>query len=236
MTLSQSKELFTVWDRPAIQYIIEESISAGIDEICIIVSSSKSAIKEHLDKINFDASIYYITQREPRGLPDAIYTAKGFLRDDMFAVLLPDDVLVDNYNLINILIRLYKRFKRSIIAVHPVEGDDVSKYGIVDCGGSDASCAPINHIVEKPTPADAPSNLAVIGRYVFEPDIVPYLKNADNLAISISRLIPRGVYAYTCDSLKRYDIGSPSELLRANIDFYLAHHPNDSERLFTRPV
>jgi UTP--glucose-1-phosphate uridylyltransferase len=208
-TKAQPKEMLPIVDKPAIQYIVEEAIASGIEDIIIVTGRNKRAIEDHFDKsfelenmldakgntelleivqnISNLADIHYIRQKEPLGLGHAVLCARKFVGNEPFAVLLGDDILHSDPPCLRQMIDVYNRSRSSVIAVQPVPWEDVSKYGIVSpetdnepsvekrTAESD-TCAYIADLVEKPDVSAAPSNLAVIGRYVLQPEIFSILE------------------------------------------------------------
>jgi UTP--glucose-1-phosphate uridylyltransferase len=254
VTKSMPKEMLPIIDTPSIHYVIKEAISSGIDDVIIITGRGKRAIedfydespelemrlkkdkKEELLKIVQDISslvnVYYIRQKEPRGLPDAISKAEKHVDDEPFAVLLGDDIIKSNIPCIKQLIDVSYKFESSVIAAQEVPINKISNYGSIDCNKIESNLENdvylINDIVEKPKPADAPSNIAAVGRYVFTPEIFDCIKktkpgvgNELQIADSIKILMQnQKVYASTFKG-KRYDIGDKFGYIQAIIDFSL---------------
>lgn len=251
-TKAQPKEMLPVVDKPAIQYIVEEAVASGIEEIAIIISRGKSSIENHFDKSyeledalqkknKFDileevrkisnlANISYIRQQEPRGLGDAILCAKKFVGNEPFAVLLGDDIIESDPPALKQMIDVFNYWSSSIIAVQPVPKQDVSKYGIIkpQGGGIDQNIYYVESLVEKPALKDAPSRLAVMGRYILRPEIFTALEETpigqgDELQLTdaINLLNERqAIFAYNFDG-KRYDVGDKLGFIKATIDFAL---------------
>ncbi|MGL4374420.1 MAG: UTP--glucose-1-phosphate uridylyltransferase GalU [Turicibacter sp.] len=253
-TKAQPKEMLPIVDKPTIQYIIEEAVAAGIEEILIVTSSTKRPIEDHFDKsyeledtllkkgklemlemvqeISNLAQIHYIRQKEAKGLGHAILCAKTFIKDEPFAVLLGDDVVVnDEYPATKQLVDAYEKNGCSIMGVQSVAKEDVSKYGIVKPSKSskpDGRMVKLSGMVEKPKTEDAPSNLAVMGRYVLTPEIFEMLETqapgaGDEIQLTdaIDRLMDRqAVYAYDFEG-RRYDVGDKFGFIKATIDFAL---------------
>lgn len=251
-TKSMPKEMLPIIDKPTIQYIVEEAKRAGINDILIITNSQKSSIENHFDRswelegflkhrnkdselelvksISDIANICSIRQKEQKGLGHAILCAKSFVGEEPFAVLLGDDI-VDNDNnpAISQLIREYEKVGSSIVGVQKVANDDLDKYGIIKPIGEMVNhLVEISDMVEKPNKSDAPSNYAVLGRYILSPKIFELLENQVSgkdgeiqLTDAIKRLIDyEKVYAYEFSG-KRYDVGSKIGYLEATIDFAL---------------
>ncbi len=249
------KEMLPIVDIPTIQYIVEEAVESGIEEILIITNSTKHVMENHFDK-NYEleerlkasgkiqqleqideiahlANIFYIRQKEPKGLGDAILCAKSFIGDEPFAILLGDDVVVNDGGkpALKQLIDQYEQTKASIVGVQTVDKKETSKYGIVAPSKSHPAqgrLVKLSDMVEKPNPEKAPSQLAVLGRYVLTPEIFELLetqtKGAGNeiqLTDAIKRLMDRqAVYAYDFEGL-RYDLGDKFGFIKATIDFAL---------------
>lgn len=254
-TKSMPKEMLPIVDIPTVQYIIEEAVASGIEEILIITNSNKHAMENHFDKayelearlkeagkekelamiekISDLANIYYIRQKEPKGLGHAILCAKSFIGDEPFAVLLGDDLVVNDGGLpaLKQLIDAYKQTEASVVGVQTVPKEDVCKYGIVEPSKSHPSrgrLVKLTNMVEKPKVEDAPSQMAVLGRYVLTPKIFELLETQEKgaggeiqLTDSIKRLMDKqAVYAYDFEGV-RYDVGDKFGFVKATIDFSL---------------
>ena len=254
-TKAIAKEMLPIVDIPTIQYIIQEAVDSGIEEILIITNSNKHAMENHFDK-NYEleerlkesgkleqvkmiqdiadmANIYYIRQKEPKGLGHAVLCAKSFIGDEPFAVLLGDDVVVNKEGkpALKQLIEQYSKTSASVIGVQTVDKKDVSKYGIVEPSKSHPAkgrLVKLTDMVEKPAVEKAPSQLAVLGRYVLTPEIFELLETQGKgaggeiqLTDAIKRLLDRqAVYAYDFEG-KRYDVGYKFGFIKATIDFAL---------------
>jgi len=254
-TKAQPKEMLPLVDKPVIQYAVEEAVAAGIEQVIIITSSQKRAIEDHFDlsyelehlleekgeieklrlvrKISDLAQIAYVRQKEQLGLGHAILMAKDLIGHEPFAVLLPDDVVVADRPCIGQLIHAYERTHASVVAVMEVAAAEVSRYGIVaaevDESHTDGGrLRRMTGIVEKPSPADAPSNLAVIGRYVLTPKIFDKLEQTQRgsggeiqLTDAIEALMAeQSVYTYEFEGV-RYDAGTTMGWLQATVDLAL---------------
>jgi UTP--glucose-1-phosphate uridylyltransferase len=251
-TKSIPKEMLPVVDRPAIQYVVEEAVQAGLTDILIITGRGKRAVEDHFDR-NFElehyldnagkhdllkevqfasdlADLHYVRQRDPLGLGHAVSVARHHVGDEPFAVLLADDIMVDDAVLLRSMIDAYGRDGHSVVAVQEVSDEEISSYGCVAPEGEEVDgVVEIRRIVEKPPRAEAPSNLAVIGRYVFTPQIFDALDRIEpgaggelQLTDAISLLLEtQSVLALRCES-GRYDIGQKLDFLRANIELALA--------------
>lgn len=259
-TKSMPKEMFTIIDTPTIQYIVEEAVKSGIEEICIITNSTKHIMENHFD-YNFEletrlkekgewdkyneirripqmCKIYYVRQLEPRGLGHAILCAKEFIGNEPFAVLLGDDLMVNqNEPVLKQLINQYEYTNCSVLGVQTVNINDVSKYGIIDPKNVESNrLVEIQGMDEKPSKDQAKSQLAVLGRYVLSPTIFKYLEtqaagkgNEIQLTDAIVRmLIEEKVYAYDFEGI-RYDIGDKFGYVKAIIDFAITN-PELSEK------
>jgi UTP--glucose-1-phosphate uridylyltransferase len=249
-TKSQPKEMVPVIDKPTIQYVVEEAVAAGITDILVITGRGKRAIEDHFDR-NFEleyyleqgkkheelqqiqaisemADIHYIRQRDPLGLGHAVSVARQHVGSEPFAVLLGDDIMVDDSKLLKSMLNCYERYGRSVIAVLEVAREEIKNYGCVSPESMEEDLVRIRSIVEKPKPEDAPSNLAVIGRYVFTPEIFDALDRITpgaggelQLTDAISLLLQtQTVFGYSFES-GRYDIGKKIDFLRATVELAL---------------
>ncbi|MDQ1517601.1 MAG: UTP--glucose-phosphate uridylyltransferase [Actinomycetota bacterium] len=249
-TKSQPKEMLPVIDKPTIQYVVEEAVGAGITDILVITGRGKRAIEDHFDR-NFElefyleegkkneeleqvqaisemADIHYIRQRDPLGLGHAVSVARQHVGSEPFAVLLGDDIMVDDSRLLRSMLDCYERYGRSVVAVLEVAREDIKNYGCISPEAVEEDLVRIRSIVEKPKPEDAPSNLAVIGRYVFTPEIFDALDRITpgaggelQLTDAISLLLEsQTVFGYTFES-GRYDIGKKIDFLRATVELAL---------------
>ena len=253
-TKAQPKEMLPLVDKPTIQYIVEEAVASGIEEILIVTSSMKRPIEDHFDKsyeledtlekkgklemlemvkeISNLVQIHYVRQKEAKGLGHAILCAKTFIGNEPFAVLLGDDIVVNDENPATLqLIKAYEKNGCSIMGVQTVADEDVSKYGIMKPSKShqaDGRLVKLSGMVEKPKQEEAPSNLAVMGRYVLTPEIFEMLETQEagaggeiQLTDAIDRLMDRqAVYAYDFEG-QRYDVGDKFGFIKATIDFSL---------------
>jgi UTP--glucose-1-phosphate uridylyltransferase len=250
-TKSSPKEMLPVVDRPAIQYVVEEAVQAGLTDILIITGRNKRAVEDHFDR-NFElehyleasgkhallkevqfasdlADIHYVRQRDPLGLGHAVSVARHHVGDEPFAVLLADDLMVDEARLLRSMLDVYERTGSSVVAVQEVAPEEISSYGCVEpAGAAEGDLVPIRRIVEKPAREVAPSNLAVIGRYVFSPDIFDALDRIEpgaggelQLTDAIALLLDeQPVFAKLCTD-GRYDVGHKLDFLHANIELAL---------------
>ena len=249
------KEMLPIVDIPTVQYIVDEAVKSGIEEVLIITNSNKHCMENHFDKsyeledrltasgklkeveminrIANMANIYYVRQKEPRGLGHAILCAKSFIGNEPFAILLGDDVVINKEGepALRQLINAYKKVNASIVGVQTVAEDQVSKYGIVAPSEYDISQGRLKKLydmVEKPKQEEAPSRLAVLGRYVLTPEIFDLLENQTpgaggeiQLTDAIKRLMTsQAVYSYDFEGT-RYDVGDKFGFIKATIDFAL---------------
>lgn len=249
-TKALPKEMIPIVDKPTIQYIIEEAVNSGIEDILIITGRNKKAIEDHFDKsLNLEnhlrrkgkqdlldivektaglAEIHYIRQKEPRGLGHAIYCARRFVGDEPFAVLLGDDIVSSEVPCLRQMMDLYEELQASVIGVKEVPPGDVSKYGILDAEPVRDNVYRIHDLVEKPAPEAAPSRLAIMGRYIIEPEIFEILARTapgaggeiqltDALKVLASQ---RPMYGLIFDG-NRYDVGDKLGYLKAMVEFAL---------------
>ncbi len=245
-TKAQPKEMLPLIDKPAIQYIVEEAVNSGIESIVIISGRHKRAIEDHFDKsveleaeleergkqemleavreISQLADIYYVRQKEPLGLGHAVLCGRRFIGDEPFAVLLGDDILTSSPPCLKQMIDIYEREQTSIVSVMEVPYDQTHKYGIVDIAKG-SQVERVRDIVEKPAPGTAPSNFAVVGRYVLDPQIFDLLEQAKpgkggeiQLTDSLQKL--NHLLAYRFEG-RRHDVGDKLGFIQATIDFAL---------------
>ncbi|MFC4810710.1 UTP--glucose-1-phosphate uridylyltransferase GalU [Paenibacillus sp. GCM10023250] len=247
-TKAQPKEMLPLIDKPAIQYIVEEAVASGIESIMIVSGRNKRAIEDHFDKsfeleaeleasgkaemlelvrgISHLAEIVYIRQGAPLGLGHAVLCARRFVGDEPFAVLLGDDILQSSRPCLAEMIDLYEERASSVVAVMDVPWDQTHKYGIVDL--AEAGGGRLKGLVEKPAPAEAPSNLAIVGRYVLEPGIFELLEHAKpgkggeiQLTDSLQRLNQTNPMTAFRFEGQRYDVGDKLGFVQATIDLAL---------------
>lgn len=250
-TKAQPKEMLPIVDKPTIQYIIEEAVASGIEEILIITGRNKRAIEDHFDKsieleqqlvstgkddllklvddISNMANIYYIRQKEPKGLGHAISCAKTFVGNEPFAVMLGDDVVDNEDNpCLKQLIDCFNEYKTTILGVQKVDHKDVSKYGIVKGMPIENGVYKVKDLVEKPMVDEAPSDVAILGRYIITPRIfdilektVPGKGGEIQLTDALKTLmVEEAMYAYEFQG-RRYDVGDKLGFLEATVEFAL---------------
>ena len=249
-TKATPKEMLPIVDKPTIQYIVEEALAAGIEDILVITGRSKRAIEDHFDRsieleMNLkehgkekelevvrkisDIRIYYIRQKEPRGLGHAILCAQQFIGDEPFAVLLGDDVVDAKVPALKQLIDVYEKTGSSVLGVQEVPLEKVSSYGIVASHATDEPRTfTVSDMVEKPAVEDAPSRLAVLGRYVINPEIFAILEKTEpgrggeiQLTDALKVLAEQQtMYAYNFEG-RRYDVGDKQGFLEATVEMAL---------------
>ena len=250
-TKAQPKEMLPIVDKPTIQYIIEEAVASGIEEILIITGRNKKCIEDHFDKstelemeleknnkndllelvrnISDMVDIHYIRQKDPRGLGHAIRCAKTFVGNEPFAILLGDDVVYNPEKpCLKQLIKCYNEYKTTILGVQSVPESDVYKYGIVDGIVVEDKVCKVKGLVEKPSVEDAPSNTAILGRYIVTPRIFDILDNTRpgkgneiQLTDALLTLIKEeAMYAYNFEG-RRYDLGDKLGFLQATVEYAL---------------
>ncbi|OXS77414.1 UTP--glucose-1-phosphate uridylyltransferase [Domibacillus enclensis] len=249
-TKAQPKEMLPVVDKPAIQYIVEEAVASGIESIIIVTGRNKRSIEDHFDRsfeieqtleekgkndvleqlhdISNLANIHYIRQKEPLGLGHAVLSARQFIGDEPFAVLLGDDLMVSEKPALQQLIDIYDQVQTDVIGVQHVAPEDVSKYGIIDPGAHTGPLYEIADLVEKPTAAEAPSMIAVMGRYILEPSTFTILEALDRgaggeiqLTDALRKKCAAAPIHAVCLEGQRHDIGDKFGYLRAGIEMAL---------------
>lgn len=249
-TKAQPKEMLPIVDIPTIQYIVEEAVNSGIEDLMIITGRNKRAIEDHFDKspaleeelrrknkhallelvrdISELIEIHYIRQKEPRGLGHAVYCARKFIGQEPFAVLLGDDVVRSKTPCLKQLIELYGEMPGTILAVQEVPEADVSKYGILDAEKVREGVFRVRDLVEKPAPGEAPSRLAIMGRYIISPrvfeilaDTPPGAGNEIQLTDALRVLCrEEPVYGLAFKG-QRFDVGDKLGYLKATVEFAL---------------
>lgn len=249
-TKAQPKEMLPIVDKPTLQYIIEEAVESGIEEILIVTGRNKSSIENHFDKsvelelelersgkddllekvrkISDMVNIHYIRQKEPKGLGHAIHCAKSFIGNEPFAVLLGDDIVHNDKPCLKQMIEAYDEYHASILGVQEVAAEDVYKYGIVDGKHIEGRVYMVKDLVEKPPIEEAPSNVAILGRYIINPAIFEILEHTKpgkggeiQLTDGLKELAQReAMYAYVFEG-RRYDVGNKQGFLEATVEFAL---------------
>lgn len=249
-TKAMPKEMLPIVDKPTIQYIVEEAIESGIEDIIIVTGKGKRSIEDHFDfayeleqtllnkgklelleKVQEPSrmvDIHYIRQKEPKGLGHAVWCARNFIGNEPFAVLLGDDIVQAETPCLKQLINEYDRTHSSVIGVKRVPENETHRYGIIDPIHQDGRSYQVNNFVEKPKLGTAPSNLAIIGRYIFTPEIFMFLEKQEigaggeiQLTDAIQNLnqIQR-VFAYEFEG-ERYDVGEKLGFIETTIEFAL---------------
>jgi UTP--glucose-1-phosphate uridylyltransferase len=259
-TKAMPKEMLPIVDKPTIQYIVEEAIASGIEDIIIVTGKGKRAIEDHFDyaheleqnlmdkgkfelleKVRYStnlADIHYIRQKEPKGLGHAVWCARNFIGDEPFAVLLGDDIVQSDTPCLKQLINQYEETLSSVIGVQCVPDEETHRYGIVEPSVQDGRRDQVENFVEKPSPGTAPSNLAIMGRYILTPEIFMFLDQQEKgaggeiqLTDAIQKLnqIQR-VFAYDFEG-KRYDVGEKLGFVKTTIEFALQNKEINEELL-----
>lgn len=252
-TKAMPKEMLPIVDKPTIQYIVEEAVASGIEDIIIVTGKGKRAIEDHFDfspelelnleqkgkhdlleKVRYSSNlgnIHYIRQKEPKGLGHAIWCARHFIGDEPFAVLLGDDVVQSETPCLEQLMNQYERTRSTIIGVQSVPMEETHRYGIIDGAELGERRYVVENLVEKPVPGTAPSNMAIMGRYILTPEIFMFLDQMETgaggeiqLTDAIQKLnqIQR-VFAYNFEG-KRYDVGEKIGFVKTTIEFALKDH------------
>ena len=249
-TKAQAKEMLPIVDKPTLQYIIEEAIESGIEEILIVTGRNKKSIEDHFDRsveleleleqkgktamlemvqdISNMVNIHYIRQKEPKGLGHAIHCAKSFIGDEPFAVLLGDDIVDASTPCLKQMINCYDEYKTTVLGVQEVAKENVDKYGILDVKHIEERVYKVKDMVEKPAVEEAPSNIAILGRYIITPEIFNILENQEpgkggeiQLTDALQTLATKeAIYAYNFEG-RRYDVGDKLGFLEATVDFAL---------------
>lgn len=249
-TKAQPKEMLPIVDKPAIQYIVEEAVQAGIEDIIIITGKHKKSIADHFDRnielemalkekqkeklleivedISSMIDIHYVRQKKPKGLGHAIYCARTFIGNDPFAVLLGDDIVVSDKPVIQQMAEIYEKEENPILGVQKVPHMEISKYGVVKYSNSQGRVYDVEDLIEKPPVDEAPSDLAIMGRYIITPDIFDILADTKpgkggeiQLTDALNELAHRRkVQAYNFKG-DRYDVGNKIGFLKATVEFAL---------------
>lgn len=249
-TKAQPKEMLPIVDKPTIQFIVEEAVESGIEDIIIVTGRSKRTIEDHFDKsielelelqkkgkedlleltrsVSDLANIHYIRQKEPKGLGHAILTARNFIGNEPFAVLLGDDIIVSEKPCLKQMIEVFNEYNTSILGVQQVPYEDVIKYGIIKGKNIRDRIYEVSDMVEKPKREEAPSNVAILGRYIITPTIFDFLEKQEagtegeiQLTDALKNLCKvEDIFAYDFIG-KRYDVGNKMGFLQATVEFAL---------------
>ncbi len=252
VTKAQPKEMLPVVDKPAIQYVVEEAVAAGIEDILIVTSSGKRSVEDHFD-VMFElenvleakgkhdqlaevraltdlADFHFVRQGEALGLGHAVGTGAAHVGDEPFVVMLPDDIMYDKAELLKGMLATYADTGKSVVALKEFGPSEISSYGCADPASRDGNLVQLKGIVEKPPAADAPSNLAVMGRYVFTPRIFDELARTKpgvggeiQLTDAMAAIIAAEGMSGVVFVDGRYDIGQKSDYLRAQVELALDH-------------
>ncbi|RUS45258.1 UTP--glucose-1-phosphate uridylyltransferase GalU [Cohnella sp. AR92] len=243
------KEMLPIIDKPTIQYIVEEAIESGIEDILIVTGKGKRAIEDHFDhafelennlvekgklklleevRRSSKVEIHYIRQKEPKGLGHAVWCARKFIGDEPFAVLLGDDIVQAEVPCLKQMINQYESTGSSIIGVKPVPEEETHRYGIIDPVNREGRLYHVRKFVEKPPEGKSPSNLAIIGRYILTPEIFSFLEREEigaggeiQLTDAIEKLNEiQSVYGYQFNGI-RYDVGEKLGFILTTLDFAL---------------
>ncbi|PZT56626.1 UTP--glucose-1-phosphate uridylyltransferase GalU [Paenibacillus silvae] len=246
-TKAQPKEMLPIVDKPTIQYIVEEAIASGIEDIMIVTGRNKRAIEDHFDRsvelelalqkkeelleivqeISKMADIHYIRQKEPLGLGHAVLCARKFVGNEPFAVLLGDDIIDSEVPCLKQLIRVYEQEHKSVVGVQQVDWNETHKYGIIEPGAQKSNQSEVLDLIEKPK-LQAPSNIAIMGRYILDPQVFTYLEHTlpgANGEIQLTDALRgiahnQGLIALQFQG-SRYDVGDKFGFLQATVDFAL---------------
>ncbi len=250
-TKAVAKEMLPVVDKPLIQYAVEEARAAGIEQFCFVTGRGKTALVEHFDiaveleamlreREKHDAlghldairvepgSILTVRQQVPNGLGHAIWCARAFIGDDPFAILLPDDLILSDTPCLKQLADVYETTGGNVVAVVDVPREQTGRYGILKIGADDGHLVEVKGLVEKPAPADAPSTLSIIGRYILMPEVITHLEkmergagNEVQLTDGMAKLIGHQPFHGVRYEGKRFDCGDKIGYLEAQIAFAL---------------
>ncbi|MES9775035.1 UTP--glucose-1-phosphate uridylyltransferase GalU [Priestia megaterium] len=249
-TKAMPKEMLPIVDKPTIQYIVEEAIESGIEDIIIVTGKGKRSIEDHFDyapelernllekdklelleKVQHSSNmvdIHYIRQKEPKGLGHAVWCARNFIGDEPFAVLLGDDIVQAEKPCLRQLMDEYEKTLSSVVGVQAVADDQTHRYGIIDPLLAEGRRYQVSRFVEKPAPGTAPSNLMIVGRYILTPEIFTFLDQQETGAggeIQLTDAIQRlneiqRVFAYDFEG-KRYDVGEKLGFIQTTLEFAL---------------
>jgi UTP--glucose-1-phosphate uridylyltransferase len=251
-TKAVPKEMLPLIDKPVIQYVIEEAVASGIEQIIMVTAAGKQNIKNHFDRffeleqflsykgkdqilrdvqhLSELADFHYVLQEEQLGLGHAVLTAKNLVGNEPFAVFLPDDLISSDIPAMKQMLQVYERYGCSVIAVEPVPTEKASSYGIIEPKQVEEQVFEVLSLVEKPEPEEAPSNLGIVGRYILTPEIFGMFDRVTPGAVGEIQLtdalrlllMQQGIYAYQFEG-KRYDTGEPFGFLKASVEYALNH-------------
>lgn len=246
-TKAQPKEMLPVFNKPTIQYVVEEAVASGIDDILIITGKGKRSIEDHFDRsfeleyflkncgkidnlveieaISEMADIYYVRQKKQKGLGDAILCAEKHIDGDPFAVLLGDTITHSNVPCTKQLMDIFERYESSAIAIERLPEEKIERYGIIKGDKVNDSLYKIDELVEKPKLSEAPSNLGITGRYILTPEIFDHLENVSpgvggEIQLTDAMKSLETIYGHVFDG-KIYDIGNTVEWLKSSIEMAL---------------
>jgi UTP--glucose-1-phosphate uridylyltransferase len=239
-TKAQPKEMLPLVDKPTIQYVVEEAVASGLEEIILVTGRNKRAIEDHFDAafeleyylndrgkteelaqiktISELASVSYVRQKEPLGLGHAILCARPLVGEEPFGVFLGDDIITSRVPCMRQLLDVYERHDGPVLAVMRMPREEIGRYGVIAARGLGANVYEVQDLVEKPDPRDAPSDLAIIGRYVLTPDSRGEIQLTNGLRALRGR---RPIYAVEFEG-KRHDTGEKLGFLKATVEFALA--------------
>jgi UTP--glucose-1-phosphate uridylyltransferase len=250
-TKALPKEMLPIVDKPLIEYAVEEAREAGIEEFVFVTGRGKTAIQNHFDShfeleyklrdkgrddeldsitsaVGAPGQFAYVRQMEPLGLGHAVWTARNFIGNDPFAVLLADDLISGTPGALAEMAEVHAEHGGNVVALIEVPREDTARYGVIAPGADDGSVVEITGLVEKPNPAEAPSNLAIVGRYILQPEVLDFLALGERgaggeiqLTDSMARLIGKAPFNGLRLSGTRYDCGTKLGFLEANVAFAL---------------
>ncbi len=249
-TKAMPKEMLTLVDKPLIQYVVEEAVASGVESIIVVTGRDKTPIEDHFD-ISYEleqtlrergkteafeqmravaeiAKVSYTRQKQPLGLGHAIYQGKDFVENEPFAVMLPDDIMDSDPPALRQMIDVFEKYDAPVIATMQVAGEAISRFGVIDAEEVEPNVFRIKDMVEKPKFEDAPSDLAIVGRYIFTPDIFPAIERTEpgaggeiQITDAMRNLLKeRPFYAVKLDGV-RHDAGDKLGFLIATVEFAL---------------
>ena len=260
ITKSVPKELLPILDKPALHYVVNEALEAGITEIIIVTSPGKTALADYFNpdsdfqyhlvmngdeslifemkRLSSMADIRFVTQDKPLGLGHAVLVAKSLVGHEPFAIMLPDDIVQNDTGVLSQMLNTGEELSGGVLAVEQVLWEEVGKYGVIDPHQLSEKYYQVKHLIEKPDISNAPSNLAIVGRYILSPNVfdslectVPGAKGEIQLTDALSQLLEyQEIYAYEFEGY-RYDCGTPIGLLKASLGFGLSRRETSSDVL-----